>query len=66
MWFLLLADDPRFGLEAGDILRCVTYPWDSKVSVLFREWDGYNPECNQYLHDVAFIGFVPDDMHTNP
>lgn len=65
MWFVLLEDDPRFKLEAGDILRCVEYPYDAKVSVLFREWDGYNPECNQYRHDVAFLGFVPLDMHTN-
>ena len=62
MWFVLREDDPRFGLEAGDILRCVNYPWDAKVSVLFREWDGYVPECNQYTHSVSFLGFVPYDM----
>lgn len=62
MWYVLRDDDPRFGLEAGDILRCIQYPYDAKVTVLFREWDGYNPECNQYLNAVAFLGFVPRDM----
>lgn len=62
MWFVLCKDDERFGLLAGDILRCIAYPYDSKVSVLFREWDGYDPECNQYMHNVAFLGFVPHDM----
>lgn len=62
MWFVLRDDDPRFDLKAGDILRCVNYPYDAKVSVLFREWDGFDPDCNQYDSDVAFLGFVPRDM----
>lgn len=62
MWFVMCEDDERFGLVAGDIVRCVNYPYDAKVSVLFREWDGYDPECNQYKHSVAFLGFVPRDM----
>lgn len=62
MWFVLLDDDPRFGLSAGDILRCVDYPYDAKVTVLFREEDGFDPECNQYLSSVAFLGFVSPDM----
>lgn len=65
MWFAMLNDEPRFGLNAGDIVRCVNYPYDPydpKVTVLFREEDGFDPECNQYLSDVAFLGFVPRDM----
>lgn len=62
LWYVLLKDDPTFGLVAGDILRCVDYPYDAKVSVVFREWDGFDPECNQYNTDLAFIGFVPYDM----
>lgn len=62
MWFALLADDPRFGLAAGDIVRCVNYPHDTKVTVLFREEDGYRPACNQYRSDVRFLAFVPRDM----
>ena len=59
MWFLLVADDPRFGLAAGDVLRCVNYPHDKKVTVLFREDDGHAPGCTQYTHAVRFLGFVP-------
>lgn len=62
MWFVIREDDERFGLAAGDIVRCVNYPWDAKVSVLFREWDGFEPECNQYLRNVSFLGFVPYSM----
>lgn len=65
MWFMMREDDERFGLVAGDIVRCINYPYDAKVSVLFREWDGYDPECNQYVHNVAFLGFVPWDMETS-
>lgn len=65
MWHMLRADDSRFGLAAGDILRCINYPYDTKVSVLFRESDGFNPECNQYSSDVSFLGFVPIDMEVS-
>lgn len=62
MWHMIRADDSRFGLAAGDIVRTINYPWDAKVSVLFRESDGFEPECNQYLNNVSFLGFVPLDM----
>lgn len=62
MWHMLRSDDSRFGLSAGDIVRTLNYPWDAKVSVLFRESDGYEPECNQYMSNVSFLGFVPLDM----
>ena len=62
MWHMLRADDSRFGLAAGDIVRTLNYPWDAKVSVLFRESDGFEPECTQYLGNVSFLGFVPLDM----
>ena len=64
MWFVLKRDDERFGLRAGDIVRCVNYPLDAKVTVLFREEDAYDPECNQYTSEVTFLGFVPRDMET--
>jgi len=56
--FRLKADDPRFGLQKGDVLLCVNYPYDAKVTVLRRESDGYEPQCNQYLHDVEFLRWV--------
>lgn len=65
MWFMIVDGDPRFGLEPGDIVRCVKYPYDSKVTVLFREEDCYDPSCNQYMTDVEFLGFVPRDMEVS-
>lgn len=65
MWFVMLADDPGFRLAAGDIVRAVKYPHDAKVTVLFREEDGFDPECNQYLSAVGFLGFVPRDMEVH-
>lgn len=55
MVFRLKADDPRFGLSAGDELVCINYPLDAKVTVLRRLKDGYDPECNQYMADVEFV-----------
>jgi hypothetical protein len=54
----LLVDDDRFGLLAGDVLVCVDYPYDAKVTVLYREADGHQPECNQYNHHVRLIEFA--------
>lgn len=62
MWHMICADDTRFDLAAGDIVRTLTYPWDAKVSVLFRESDGFEPQCTQYLANVSFLGFAPLDM----
>ena len=58
MVFELRSDDPRFKLSAGDRLLCIKYPYDAKVTVLRRISDGFDPECNQYLNDVKFIGFA--------
>ena len=52
----LLKDDPRFGLNKGDILVGETYWLDpDKVTIHYRESDGFDPECNQYRDDVRFI-----------
>ena len=51
----LKQDDPRFGLAAGDELLVKSYPYDAKVTVLRRISDGFDPECNQYLHDVEYV-----------
>lgn len=50
----LLNDDPRMGLQAGDLLLCEPYWLDpaSKVSVIKRLSDGFDPGCNQYRSDV--------------
>lgn len=54
----LLWDDPRFGLQKGDILICGPMHWawaPEKVAVIRRERDGYEPGCSQYRQDVRHI-----------
>lgn len=58
MVFELREDDPRSGLTKGDLLACVDYPLDAKVTVLRRISDGYDPECNQYIAAVRFVAFA--------
>jgi len=58
--YQLRYDDPRFDLKAGDLLVTVPYRYDSKVTVLRRLSDGYDPECNQYLSNVTWIGWAKD------
>lgn len=63
----IVADNPDFGLSAGDVVIAEPYWLDpEKVSVLWRERDGYEPDCNQYRNDVKPIigpdGVVPDDV----
>lgn len=54
--WVLLDDDPRMKLSRGDVLICIPYWLDgAKVTVLYRESDGFDPNCNQYRHDVAKI-----------
>ena len=57
-YFRLKGDQPRFGLSKDDVLLCVNYPYDAKVSVLSRVSDGYDPECNMYTHDVRFLNWA--------
>ena len=58
----MLHDDLRFGLAAGDVLVCVPYPYDEKWTVLRRESDGFDPECNQYVSDVEWIGWAGEQL----
>lgn len=51
----LLNDDLRFGLKKGDICTAQRYRYDpDKYSILSRESDGFDPECNQYKEDLAY------------
>lgn len=53
----VLTNDDRLGVKAGEQYRAISY-WlepGAKVSLLGRIPDGYDPECNQYVHDVNFI-----------
>jgi hypothetical protein len=54
----MIAADPRMGLDAGDELLVQKYRYDSKVTVLRRISDGYDPECNQYSGAVEFVRFA--------
>lgn len=58
MRMVLCVDDERFDLTRGDILLCVAYRYDAKVTVLRREADDFDPSCNQYNHDVRLIEFT--------
>jgi hypothetical protein len=58
MLFRLKHDDPHFGLNEGDELVCVSYPYDDKVTVLYRKSDGFNPGCNQYTGSAEFMGWM--------
>lgn len=62
----IIADDPRLGLLKGERYRAAPYSLDpgSKVTLLSRVGDGHDPECNQYLHQFAFVDWArPDRTH---
>lgn len=54
---VLLADDPRFGLKAGDVLevRPYTFAPDEKYTVVRRVSDDFDPCCNVYRSDVRLV-----------
>ncbi|NWN87094.1 MAG: hypothetical protein HLX51_00905 [Micrococcaceae bacterium] len=58
----MLHDDDHIGVKAGEEYAAIRYWLDpsSKVTLLRRISDGWNPECNQYLHAVDFVGWVGD------
>ena len=47
-------DNDDFKLKKGDIFDAEKYD-DCKVSLLNRESDGFDPECNAYIHQVLFF-----------
>lgn len=53
--YVLLKDDPRMGLSAGDVLACIPYWLDlqAKLTVERRISDGFDPGCNVYRCQVA-------------
>lgn len=48
-------DDLKFGIHKGEYFAAVNYPYDSKVTLLRRLHDDFDPQCNQYEQDVEFI-----------
>lgn len=66
MVYRLKSDDEGFGLSAGDLLLSIDYPLDSKITVLARLSDGFDPRCNQYLANVEFIRWATaEDIATS-
>lgn len=53
----VLTDDPGFGVSAGDEFEAVRYWLDprEKWTLLRRLSDGFDPECNQYAHDIEVV-----------
>lgn len=52
----LLKDDPRFKLNKDDVLLVKTYSIDpSKVIVIRRVSDHFDPMCTQYKSDIERI-----------
>lgn len=51
---MMAEGDPRFGLYKGDLLEVVPYRLDpSKLAVIRRVHDGFDPECNVYRSQVT-------------
>lgn len=51
----ILKTDDRLGVVEGEIYIAKRYSMDPqcKVSLVARECDGHDPECNQYIEEVA-------------
>lgn len=59
----ILEDDERLGVSAGETYFAQTYWLDpgSKVSLLARTTDGFDPSCNQYWSTVRFERWATDE-----
>ncbi len=53
----ILADDPGHGLTAGEEYAATPYWLDpgTKVTLLRRLSDGWDPSCNAYNSDIEFV-----------
>ena len=47
----------RLGIKKGEVYEAVRYALDpmSKVSLLKRVPDGFDPECNAYISEVEIL-----------
>lgn len=55
MRIMILETDENLGIEKGEIYSAKRYRFDpmEKYTLIEREPDGYDPECNQYIDEVA-------------
>lgn len=49
--------DKRLGTKAGEVYEAARYWLDpmSKVTLIARVPDGYDPSCNEYIYNVEII-----------
>lgn len=50
----VLKTNGRLGIKSGEIYNAKGYD-DSKITLLSRIPDGFDPECNQYRHEVEML-----------
>lgn len=53
----ILETDERLGVTAGEIYEAKRYFFDptEKLTLISRIPDGYDPMCNMYTHEVAYL-----------
>ena len=52
----MLEDDKRFKLKKGDVLVAIESSYDDeKVTIEYRQSDGFDPMCAQYKNSVKRI-----------
>ena len=48
--------DTNLGIKEGEIYNARSYTLDrGKITLVSRDPDGYDPECNQYRHEVEIL-----------
>lgn len=57
MKIMILHDDERIGVKAGEIYEAKRYKYDphEKYDLIGRVPDGHDPECTQYISSVATL-----------
>lgn len=56
MKVMVLKTDERLGIKAGEVYEAQRYRYDfGKWTLLSRVLDGYDPSCNQYGNEIAFL-----------
>lgn len=53
----ILKTDDRLGIKAGETYYAKRYQYDpiEKITLTKRVSDGHDPECNQYMREVAHL-----------
>jgi len=51
----ILKTDTRLRIKAGEIYEATSYDAGSKVALLARVPDGFDPSCGQYRSEVEIL-----------